>query len=120
MAALLVIVSSQGASAQRPRKFQPARATFSPYLLYSQFNGTGIPNYYSYVRPARDARDFVQRVQSVSQRQPLTTDIEQAVDSALDEKLRQRQTTGSGQPFMPALFNDRSHFYPSPVQTRAR
>ncbi len=109
---VLVFASSQAAQAQRPATYYPARQTFSNFLLYRQLNGTGIPNYYSYVRPANQNRDFLNRISRpvVGQRQSLS--VEQEVARALDTQLRQRVTTGIGQPSVPAQFGNTSHFYP--------
>ncbi|MFK8111290.1 MAG: hypothetical protein AB8B91_03785 [Rubripirellula sp.] len=113
-AAMLTIAMADTAEAQRPGHYYPARPTFSTYLLYRQFNATGVPNYYQYVRPASQYRDFLSRSQPQngggSRRQQLS--VEQQVASALENQLRQRTTTGIGQPSVPAQFNETSHFYP--------
>ncbi len=110
-AALFVIASSQSAEAQRPAHYYPARQTFSNYLLYAQLNGTGIPNYYSYVRPANQFTEFLARSQNDLTRGPATLTVEQQVGRALDAQLRQRVTTGIGQASVPAQFGNTSHFY---------
>ncbi len=120
LAVLLVTAMAQESHAQRPAHYYPARPTFSAYLLYQQFNGTGIPNYYQYVRPETQFRDFIVRNPAVlaDRRQVLT--VEQQVQQVLQTQLRQRVTTGIGQPSIPAQFGDTSHFYqrPQPITRR--
>ena len=112
-----VIGMSDTAEAQRPGHFFPARPTFSSYLLYRQVNNTGIPNYYSYVRPANQNRTLrPATINSTSRRQALS--IEDEVAKVLESQLRQRVTTGIGQPSVAAQFGDTSHFYPRTQITR--
>ncbi len=113
-AGLMMALLAQQAEAQRPAHFYPARPTFSPYLLYRQVNLTGIPNYYSYVRPATAYRDFLTRSQETyrpGQRQTLIS--EQAVARIVTEQLRERGTTGIGAAAVPAVYGNYSHFYSS-------
>lgn len=117
MAGLLVVGFCCQAQAQRPTHYYPARPTFSPYLLYGQLNTTGVPNYYSYVRPSVQFRDYLQRPapQGDPRTQVLTQD---RLETALENQLRQRPTTGIGQPNVPARFMESSHFYPQPTYRR--
>ena len=120
LACLALAVTTQEAQAQRPAHYYPARPTFSTYLLYRQFNGTGIPNYYQYVRPAQTFRDFLVRNPPSTQRQQdnsLMT-IRNEVTKTIESQLRQRATTGIGQPSIPAQFGETSHFYPRPRPRR--
>ena len=116
--ALMMTAFAQESQAQRPAHFYPARPTFSSYLLYRQFNGTGIPNYYQYVRPETEFRDYVTRNPPVlaNRRQVLT--VEQRVDQVLDSQLRQRLTTGIGNPSVPGQFNNTGHYYQRPAPRR--
>lgn len=120
LAVLLLTAMAQESHAQRPAHYYPARPTFSAYLLYRQFNGTGIPNYYQYVRPERSFSDYVTRnpPQLANRRQVLT--VQQQVEQVLDTQLRQRLTTGIGQPSVPAQFGDTSHFFERPEPRRRR
>lgn len=119
-AILFVAASCQSVDAQRPAHYYPARQTFSNYLLYRQLNGTGIPNYYSYVRPAQQNREFVSRARSYDSRGGRQSlNVEQEVARALESRLTQRLNTGVGQPAVPAQFGETSHFYRRP-QTRRR
>ena len=121
LAGLLVVAASQVAEAQRPAHFYPARPAFSSFLLYRQFNATGIPNYYTFVRHEQRFRDFAiqnQERRSVGIRQPLT--IEGEVARELDNLLRQRAVTGIGLPAVPAQFGQTSHFFPRSVPARQR
>ena len=63
---VLMALACQHAQAQRPAHYYPSRPTFSPYLLYNQVNLTGIPNYYTFVQPATQYRDFLQRKQATT------------------------------------------------------
>ncbi len=106
------------AQAQRPAHYYPARPTFSPYLLYRQINLTGIPNYYTYVRPATQYRDFLVRSQpSPRSRQRLVGDSD-AVARIIERELRQRPSTGIGAAAIPARYGDYSHFYRAPGSGR--
>lgn len=113
LAALFMIGAATSASAQRPAHYYPTRPTFSAYLLYNQFNGTGIPNYYSFVRPEQNFRDYSRTVERfpTGQRQPVAT-VEEQVGRALDNQLRQRASTGVGAAAVPARYGDTSHFFP--------
>ena len=119
LAALFVIAACQQTHAQRPAHYYPARPTFSTYLLYRQINTTGIPNYYSYVRPETQYRDYLSRSQARSNSSRQTLSVEGEVSRILDSQLRQRASTGIGQPSIPARFNDTSHFY-APTRPRRR
>lgn len=110
---VFVVAVSPKTQAQRPARFYPARPTFSNFLLYRQLNGTGLPNYYSFIRPSTQYRDFLRRSNRPTARDRTTLSVEQEVARALESQLRQRVSTGIGQPSVPAQFNDTSHFYPS-------
>jgi hypothetical protein len=122
LATLFVATLATSAAAQGPAHYYPAKPTFSTYLLYRQLNTTGIPNYYQYVRPASQFRDFTDRTPAAigaeARRQTLT--VEQQVAIVLENELRTRATTGIGQPSVPAQFNDTSHFFPRPDIRRRR
>lgn len=110
---------ADSAQAQQPSHYYPARPTFSTYLLYRQFNATGVPNYYQYVRPSTQYRDFLtRRPPSTAGSRRQTLSVEQQVATALENQLRQRSTTGIGRPSVAAQFNDTSHFYPPTPTTR--
>lgn len=119
-AALLLIGSSESAQAQRPAHYYPARPVFSPYLYYGQFNSTGLPNYYTQVRPQTTFyRDFLSRAHAAPRaldRQSLMG--ERQVAEIVENQLRQRLTTGIGQPSVQARFLDTSHFYTNPASRR--
>jgi len=117
--AFLTVAACQETHAQRPAHYYPARPTFSTYLLYRQLNATGIPNYYQYVRPATQFRDFIGRSEARTTSARQTLSVEGQVSEILDNQLRQRATTGIGQASVPARFNDTSHFY-GPRATRRR
>jgi hypothetical protein len=118
-AILLVTAMSPVTQAQRPGHYYPARPTFSTYLLYRQFNGTGIPNYYQYVQPATQFRDFVNRTEVTAGRRQVLS-VEQQVERAVETSLRQRETTGIGQIAVPAQFGDTGNFFERPPVIRRR
>ena len=120
-AGFLLVGSVSDASAQQPAHYYPARPTFSPYLFYNQFNGTGLPNYYTFVRPAQIYSDYAARTRpsyyAESQRQSLIS--QQQVAEIVDNKIRERLTTGVGAASQAATFQNTSHYYPV-QQTRRR
>ncbi len=113
-AGFLLFSSAADVSAQHPAHYYPARPTFSPYLLYNQFNGTGLPNYYSFVRPAQIYNDYASRTRpsyyAESQRQSLIS--QQQVAEIVDNQIRERLTTGIGAASQAATFQNTSHYYP--------
>jgi hypothetical protein len=113
LATLFVIGIADRCSAQRPGHFYPARPTFSANLLYRQFNATGIPNYYYYVRPEQQIRDYlIQPQRGPDPQRQVLTNVEQEVGRVLESQLRQRTSTGIGRPRAAARFGDTSHFFP--------
>jgi len=116
LAATVVLLagSSGAASAQRPAHYYPARPKFSNFLLYQQFNATGIPNYYTFVQPAQQYEQVLSRARTSQLRTRVPLTVEQEVAAALDAQLKQRLSTGIGRPAIPAQFNETSHFYQIP------
>ena len=115
---LFVVAASQKAQAQRPAHYYPARQPFSQYLLYRQVNSTGIPNYYSFVRPATQFRDFVSRSRPETARRQTVNAVGNEVRDVLQSQLRQRPTTGIGQPAIPATYGETLQFYARPLRGR--
>ena len=77
---LVLVVSTGQASAQRPQRFQPARPTVSPYLNLLRQNNSGVPNYYTLVRPELQQLQVNQQQQALllkqnSQIQQLQTNL---------------------------------------------
>ncbi|WP_372718236.1 hypothetical protein [Novipirellula sp.] len=112
--------NASNVSAQQPAHYYPARPTFSPYLFYRQFNGTGLPNYYTFVRPREIYNDYVSRTRpsyyAESQRQSLIT--QQQVSDIVDNQIRERLTTGVGAASQAATFQNTSHYYPRQLGRR--
>jgi hypothetical protein len=110
-----LLMTSATAWAQRPAHYYPLHAPLSPYLYYSAINTTGLPNYYTYIRPA-------QRFQSYLERRPtdlarLETRVrldESRVAEMIQRHLEVRETTGLGAPATPATFMDYSHYFSRP------
>ena len=46
--------AAQRTTAQRSPVYSPQRPTISPYFGLFQYNTTGLPNYYAFVRPRQD------------------------------------------------------------------
>ena len=114
LAGLFVIAISDSAEAQRPAHYYPARPTFSPYLFYRQFNATGLPTYYTQIQPAnRYYQDFISRSHVAPRIQARTPLLSEQVTEILENQLRQRPTTGVGQPAVPAQFMNTSHYFQS-------
>ena len=120
ISSVIVLLTTSTVSAQNPAHYYPARPVFSPYLFYGQFNGTGIPNYYTFVRPGQIYQEYASRRQTGNfdgdQRQRLIS--ENQVEAIVDNQLRQRLSSGVGSTTLPAGFQDRSHFYPRPQAKR--
>lgn len=114
LAAMLMSLSVSTAAAQQPAHFYPARPKFSNYLLYQQFNATGIPNYYTFVQPAERFQRALSQAEAPRQRAQVPLTLEQEVAAVLDAQLSQRLTTGVGRPAVPAQFNQTSHYYRIP------
>ncbi len=115
-AGFVMATAASSAQAQRPAHYYPSRPTFSPYLLYRQLNLTGIPNYYSYVQPATQYRDFLIRGQTrpaAARRESLIGARE--IANMVERRLEQRPSTGIGAPAIPARYGDYSHYYNAPA-----
>lgn len=120
LAVLFVVGLATESQAQRPAHYYPTRPTFSPYMFYRQFNGTGLPNYYTFVRPRSIYRDFLKREQAPSVQRNQRLINEGDVSVIVDNALRERATTGIGQAAQAGRFMDTSHFYPSAATQRRR
>jgi hypothetical protein len=119
----LLFASSASAWAQypRPSHYYPARPPISPYFGYAQINTTGIPNYYTYVRPAQEQAALYTRTYSRNNAfytPPRTGVNESLIADMVVDRLNVRETTGIGAPSTAATFQDRMHFYPAPVTGR--
>ncbi|MEO2046114.1 MAG: hypothetical protein ABGX16_06015 [Pirellulales bacterium] len=117
------LVPSERACAQRARKYQPARPTTSPYLNLLRTNVSGVPNYYSFVRPQQKQREINLNERSIRQRQARTLG---KIENTLQQGRLPIQSTGSGSGFMlqgtRSTFMTPSRYYPQsgPGNGRAR
>jgi hypothetical protein len=110
--------SSAWAQYPRPSHYYPSRPPISPYFGYSQVNTTGVPSYYTFVRPAQEQAALYSRTYSRTNAYyaaPRTAINESLIADMVVDRLDVRQTTGIGAPSVPATFQDRMHFYPQPV-----
>ena len=110
------------AQAQRPAHYYPARPTFSPYLLYRQVNATSIPNYYTYVQPARSVYQdsFVSSREAPRIQRQQTLLRQDEVNQIIEGRLGLRVSTGVGQPSQAATFLNTSHYFPTGTVPRRR
>lgn len=112
---LLLVGRSEDVQAQRPTRYYPARPILSPYLPYGRFSPTGLRNFYIPIRPAtRPYQESVLQSQATHRSQLRQTLIDKRrIAEVVDKRLRERTTTGAGQPSAAAQFMDTSHFYSS-------
>ena len=78
-------------------RYQPSSPAISPYLRLGQFNTTGVPNYYAFVRPLQQQRALNVRQQALSQRQ--NTEI-RSLQNQVQSGLAPTAATGTGSWFM--------------------
>ena len=108
------------ATAQFPqRRYQPQTATISPYLNLLRVNPSGLPNYYSLVRPQLEFDSFRRQQTVAVQQQQLALDALQSNAAQTDRFIRPTGThgrffdTGSTAGFMSP-----SHYYTVPNHPR--
>jgi hypothetical protein len=118
VAGSVMAMAASQAQAQRPAHYYPARPTFSPYFLYRQVNTTGIPNYYSFVEPAKQYRDFMVRRPTTARRTESLIGDSKTVARLIERELRERPSTGIGAAAVPARYGDYGHFYSTPTPGR--
>lgn len=113
--------SSGVAMAQRPAHYVPVKPPISPYFMYSEINTTGLPNYYTYLLPAQQYRNFVSKTDpNFARFEERITLAGDRVEQLIERQLELRQTTGVGAPAAPATFMELSHFYNKPVGRKRR
>jgi hypothetical protein len=124
MVAATFLLGTAVAEAQfpRPAHYTPARPPLSPYFGYAQINTTGLPSYYTFVRPAQEAAALYSRTYSRTNAYytpPSGALNESLIADMVVDRLEVRQTTGIGAPSVPATFQNRLHYYsPSPISRR--
>jgi hypothetical protein len=119
--AVAIICGGAEAFAQLPAHYYPVKPPMSPYFAYSAFNTTGLPNYYTYVRPALQEQQYMRMAEQASRAAMVSSRIvlsEQAVGEIVQRTLMERQTTGYGAPAVAATFQDLSNFYPRAAPAR--
>ena len=112
---LVACSATKRSDAQEIRRYQPATPTVSPYLSLGRFNTTGLPNYYTLVRPLNNQRQLNLRTQRL-QRQQATT-----IQRLERRQLSPEAVTGTGSRFLTpgsrAGYQNTLQFYP-PVTLR--
>ena len=107
---------------QQVRRYQPKTPTVSPYLNLLRFNDSGLPNYYSLVRPQQRQRAFNNQSRLLSRRQAITVG---RLQNDFQKGRLPIAPTGTGSWFMKtsarSTFLDTSRFYPqTTLGTRRR
>jgi hypothetical protein len=117
---VVLFCGSTQAFAQTPAHYYPVRPPISPYFAYSAINTTGLPNYYTYIRPAQQQAQYAMMAEQANRMSAATRVVltEQSVGEMVQRQLMERQTTGYGAPAVAATFQDLSHFYPTTSQAR--
>ena len=90
----LLVMTSRSSHAQQLRRYQPNSPTVSPYLNLARFNTSGLPNYYTLVRPLNNQRQVNLQTQRLQRQQGRTI-----------QRLEQQQAapaavTGTGSRFL--------------------
>lgn len=123
-AAVIAVASfgyEQAAMAQSSAQYIPPRPAISPYFAYSAVNTTGLPNYYTYIRPAQQARTFFEKEQANRARDEARLILdERRLDDLSQRRVDQRSTTGTGTTAVAGAFQQYSHYYPNPAVVRRR
>lgn len=117
-ACLLALALVADAAHCQVQRYQPSTPTVSPYLNLTRTNLSGLPNYYSLVRPQLNQRAFNQQQLQTQARQAQTLDQLRAdVQGSLTP-------TGKNAGFMTlgqsGAFLDTTRYYPSPPAIRRR
>jgi hypothetical protein len=116
----LLLMTGSAAWAQRSPHYSPVRPPISPYLYYSAINTTGLPNYFTYVRPAIQFQAFTQRRAFDARLETRVRMDDERVTGIVERQLRLRETTGLGAPAVAGTFMDFSHYYPPSGVVRRR
>ena len=122
MALGLFVCAGNVAWAQRPAHYFPLHQPLSPYLYYSAINTTGLPNYYTYIRPQTQFRAFLERRVSENLRGGETGGRirldENRVAEIVARQLEVRETTGLGATALHGTYMDYSHYFSQPATRR--
>jgi hypothetical protein len=115
----IALLASRVSHGQQIRRYTPQSPTVSPYLNLLQNNNSGLPNYYSLVRPQLRQRSINRDVQQQEQRQRRQLQHLGTRQESIQELVA---PTGTGGWFMApgqrAKFLGTSQFYPEPPRGR--
>lgn len=105
---------------QELRRYQPSSPTVSPYLSLGRFNTSGLPNYYTLVRPLNRQRQVNTQAQRLQRQQGLALQrLETAVQGA---PAVPQVTTGTGSRFLTpgsrVTYRDTRQYYPPVILSR--
>lgn len=107
-------------SAQELLRYQPSSPTVSPYLNLGRFNTSGLPNYYTLVRPLNRQRQVNTQAQRLQRQQGAAL---QRLERAVQPNLVVPQvSTGTSSQFLNsgsrAVYRDTRQFYPPVILRR--
>ena len=116
----VTLLSPKLSDAQELRRYQPTRPTVSPYLNLGRFNTSGLPNYYTLVRPLNRQRQVNTQAQRVQQQQALALQrLETAVRTG---PVIPQVSTGTGSRFLTSgsrvSYRDTRQYYPPVILGR--
>ena len=116
LACLLGCWAANCCQAQEMRRYRPNSPTVSPYVNLDRFNTSGLPNYYSLVRPFNNQRQINLQTQRLQRQQASTIErIEQ-------QQAAPEAVTGTGSRFLTsgsrAGYQNTLQFYPAIVLRR--
>ncbi|EGJ32847.1 hypothetical protein LYNGBM3L_75450 [Moorena producens 3L] len=111
---VFTLLASTASAQQNSSQYEPSTPTVSPYLnLLRRDNQGGLPNYYTFVRPAQQQQRTLRQINSRFNRQSST--LAQLQNSIVEFSA---PPTGSGSGFMlqgrRSGFQKYSHFFPLP------
>jgi hypothetical protein len=112
MLALLTVLSAAQAQ-QQVGSYQPSHPTLSPYLYLTRPQAGPLPNYQTFVEPARNQQQLNQTQQTqVTQLQTQLQQQQQQQDIT-QQKLKQIGTAVMAPTGVGSATNNLSHYYPS-------
>jgi len=103
---VVTFAQAQGYAPRRPRRYEPATPTLSPYLNYFRADRGPISNYHTYVRPEEKLRRAFTSQRTELRRQERSL-------RGLKREVHRVEQFGSAAPTgTSATFFNYSHFYP--------
>ena len=110
---VLATFSAPATTEAQVQRYQPRRATVSPYINLSRINNGAVPNYYSLVRPQLLQQAFEAQVQR-TQRQQTGALVD--LNSRLEQRVEPVAPTGTASWFLTPgsrqTFLDTTGYYP--------